>query len=350
MFCYKCGQKIRDDAQFCQFCGAQQKAHVNAIAQANSTHMSTANGELDRDALKIYLGNILSLECLKARYEREINKLKYNINNLNNNYFKRYILRESKAGEGKLCVHFLYNGFLHVAWFNRGASYGPYCHEDLHGDRWHWAHIEKGDDILQTLKHSYQWYNFEDYDAFFLQKMAQREEARDAFFKAYAEFAEEAPLIYQSNVRNNKEIADTWQAQINGMLKELDSITRLLKQAYDVNIIPSQFRYKIYAIYYLHEFVTTSSQSLSTALLHLDLDEIKAKLDEIISQQESIIIQNAVMISQNSKLLRQNQQQLEHLQKIERHSSQAAQYAQISANYAKTCAWISTAEYIESHR
>ena len=349
MFCFKCGKQIHDDAQFCQFCGAKQKVQVNTIAQVNSSHMSTGNGELDRNALKIYLGNILSLECLKARYEREIDNLRYGIKNLNDNYLKKYALRYSKNSyEGY--VHFLYNGAVHVAWFNSGESYGPYCYNDLSGNRWHWAHIEEDDDIMRALKSSYQWSNFEDYGAFFLQKIAQRVEARDAFFEVYAQFAREAPTIYQRNVRSNKELASTWQAQIDGMLMELDSITQLLEQAYNVNIIPSQFRYKVYAIYYLHEFVTTSSESFSTALLHLDLDEIKAKLDEIISQQESIIIQNAVMISQNSKLLRQNQQQLEHLQKIEKHSSQAAQYAQISANYAKTCAWISMAEYIDAHR
>ncbi len=348
MFCYKCGKQIRNDAQFCQFCGAQQMANGNSNAQKKFSQISISNGELDRDALKIYLGNILSLECLKEYYERTIGDLRHKVNNLNDNYFKRYFIRKSKYDSRGFCVHFLYNGFLHVAWFNRGESYGPYCYADLSGNRWHWAHIEKGDDILNALKRSYQWANFDDHDAFFLDKIAQREEARDAFFEAYAEFAEEAPLIYQSNVRNNRVSAEIWESQINDMTKELETIERLLKQAYDVNIIPSQFRYSIHAIYYLNEFITTSNESLSTALLHFDLDEIKRKLDEIISQQETIIIQNAVMIAQNSKLLAQNQKQLEHLSRIERNSAQAAQYAKIAANNAETCAGISMARYIDS--
>ena len=96
--------------------------------------------------------------------------------------------------------------------------------------------------------------------------------------------------------------------------------------------------------------MSTSRESFTTALLHRDLNEIKAKLDKIIAQQESIIIQNAVRIAQNEKLSKQNQQQLEHLSRIELNTSQAKQYAQVAANNAEICAWINMAKYIEKHR
>lgn len=347
MFCYKCGKQIRNDAQFCQFCGAQQKVNDNLIALAKSTHSSNPNGELNRDALKIYLGNILSLEYLKAYYERTIGALRYKINNLNDNYLKRYILRESNSGHKKYCVHFRYNGYIQIAWFKSGESYGPYCYDNLMGNRWQWGLIESDSDT-KFLRSSSQWSNFDDYDSFFLDRWAQRDEAKEAFFRAYEEFKEEAPLIYQSNVRNNRISAEIWESQINDMTKELETIEHLLKQAYDANIIPSQFRYSIHAIYYLNEFITTSNESFSTALLHFDLDEIKRKLDEVISQQETIIIQNAVTTAQSSKLLEQNQKQLEHLSRIESNSTQAVQYARIAANNAETCAWISMAKYIDT--
>ena len=87
--------------------------------------------------------------------------------------------------------------------------------------------------------------------------------------------------------------------------------------------------------------------TLTTALLHFDLNEIKKKLDKIIAQQEEIIIQQAINNAQNQQLLRQNQQQLEYLSTIESNTSQAAQYAEIAANNAEACAWIGMANYIE---
>lgn len=349
MFCFKCGKQIRDDAVFCQYCGAQQNNANSSISTKQSSAVSKPNnGELDREALKIYLRNVLSLECIKANYERKISNLQYNIRQLNNNYVKRYVLR-TKDGYKKYCVHLMYNGKLCIAWFKSGESYGPYSYDNLGGNRWEWISVAKDSDI-DFLKKTNQWDNFDDYECGFFERWAQREEARDSFFKAYAEFKAEAPAIYQNNVETNTRKSNNWQQQISGMSRELEATKRLLKKAYDINIIPSQFRYKIHAIYYLHDFVSTSRESFTTALLHFDLDEIKAKLDKIIAQQESIIIQNAVMIAQNEKLSKQNQQQLERLSRIESNTSQAAQYAQVAANNAEICAWISTANYIEKHR
>lgn len=352
MFCFKCGKQIRDDAVFCQYCGAQQNSANNSVSvkQTNAVRTSSNNGELDREALKIYLHNVLSLECIKANYERKISNLRYKIQqHSNNDYIKRYVLRTQKSGYTKYCVHFLYNGRLNLAWSASGFSYGPYMQDGLYKGNYEWTYIEKDSDI-DFLKKTSQWDHFDDYDCGFFEKWAQREEARDAFFRAYNEFKTEAPAIYQRNVETNRKNINNWQQQINGMTKELEAIKKLLSKAYAINIIPSQFRYKIYAIYYLHDFVTSSRESFTTALLHFDLDEIKAKLDKIIAQQESIIIQNAVMIAQNNKLAQQNQQQLEHLSRIESNTSQAAQYAQVAANNAEICAWISTANYIEKHR
>lgn len=348
MFCFKCGKQIRDDALFCQYCGTQQDSASTkkAVNQPNENSLSSKNGELDRDALKIYLGDVLSLESIKANYERRIGELDWDLSRLNNSYYKRYVLRKD-CGEAK-CAHFFYDGQLYIAFFKPEVSYGLYYHSGLNSKEYNWVCIHKDSDIA-WLKKTREWGHYDDIMGFCLDKWEQRADARDAFFKAYAEFKEEAPLIYHSNVANNNELSSNWQQKVNGMRTELDSVNRLLKQAYDINIIPSQFRHNIYAIYYLHDFVTTSRESLTTALLHFDLNEIKAKLDKIIAQQEEIIIQNAAMMAQNDQLIKQNQQQLEYLSRVESNTSQAAQYAQIAANNAETCAWISMANYIEAH-
>ena len=344
MFCFKCGKQIRDDAVFCQYCGAKQNNTSSiSVRQSNTVSSSNSSGELDRDALKIYLGNILSLECIKANYERKTSNLRYNIQQIrDNNYYKKYLLRTGKYGR-KCYTHLKYDGkTFYVAYTSNN---GPYLDEYLEKGEYLWPCF-KGEEDLVWLKKVSQWDRAVNFTDNFIARRMQAEEARDAFLKAFSAFQAEAPGIYQENTRKISNL----QYQLNGMSKELETVKKLLKQAYDINIVPSQFRYKIHAIYYLHDFISTSRESFTTALLHLDLDEIKAKLDKIIAQQESIIIQNAVMIAQNEKLAKQNQQQLERLSRIESNTSQAAQYAQIAANNAETCAWISMANYIEAHR
>lgn len=127
---------------------------------------------------------------------------------------------------------------------------------------------------------------------------------------------------------------------------EYDKSEELLNNAYSLNIIPKQFR-NIYAIYYLYDFITTSDTSLSTALLHCDLNEIKQKLDTVIKQQQKIIINQAVMVAQNQTIIKQNTEKLHKLASIEQNTERAAQYSQIAANNAEACAWIGIANYID---
>ena len=100
----------------------------------------------------------------------------------------------------------------------------------------------------------------------------------------------------------------------------------------------------------MHDFITTSSESLSSALLHFDLNEIKDKLDKIISQQQEIIIQQYVMYAQNQQILQQNQKHLQVLANIETNTANAALYSEIAANNAEICAWLSAATFLENKK
>ena len=358
MYCFKCGKQIRDDAVFCRYCGANQNNTANSvtISQPNVVRTSSNRGELDREALKIYLHDVLSLECIKAYYERKIRDYTYKIGEARKckPYVKRYEIvpnnrnipiMSKEYNKADNDFYFRYDGTLcFLGWDGRG---GPCA--DLDDDPTWWR-VDKDSDIDYLKKiNENNWKYYAEYSAGYFKKREQWERARDAFFKAYTEFKSEAKTIYDNTLVTNAKNIDNWQHRIKGMTKGLEEIKTILTKAYAINIIPSQFRHKIHAIYYLHDFVSTSRESLTTALLHFDLDEIKTKLDKIISQQESIIIQNALTIAQNEKLSKQNQQQLEHLSRIESNTSQAAQYAQIAANNAETCAWISMANYIEKH-
>ena len=342
MFCYKCGKQIRDDSSFCQYCGTAQNS-VMPVSQKETRE------ELDREALKVYLGNVLSLECIKANYLRRIDNLRSKIYNANQPYFKCIKLREGKGWASPIYVNFYSDGKKIYIAKNAGKyassepsymSYYSISHAEINDCKW--VPIEDGpsEKILQQVGYLSGAY---DSGAGFFAKREQVEEAQKKFPAIYTSFKKEASQLYQ---KNTKAIASC-KNSINGLDNELKTVTRLLKEAYNANIIPESFRYKIHAIYYLYSFISTSQESLTTALLHCDLDEIKKKLDKIIAQQETIIIQQAVAMAQNQQMIQQNQQQLEHLASIETNTQRSAQYAQIAASHAETCAWISMANYID---
>lgn len=336
MFCFKCGKQIRDDSVFCQYCGTPQ----NKATGTGSVARKASNGELDRDALKIYLGNILSLECIKANYKRKIddaNKKIFDISishdcRFGRDYYDEWCVIRSDSTYLTKVVHLLYDGKnYYIAYEGSFPMTSRISNWDCT-----WRQVD-----LNVHGQSSVWEN-STYGGYFA-RSRQLEQSREGFLKAYSQFTAEAPAKFQkkySQVNRCKRL-------ISGITNELKSIDKLLSQAYALNIIPNAFR-NLHAVYYLHNFASTSRESLTTALLHCDLDTIKSKLDRIISQQEEIIIQQAVMSAQNKQLLRQNQQQLEYLSKTESNTSQAAQYAQIAANNAAACAWIGMANYIES--
>ena len=121
---------------------------------------------------------------------------------------------------------------------------------------------------------------------------------------------------------------------VSKILNEIDNVTLEkskfsdeLKKAYDLNIIPIQFR-DIYGISYLYDYLSTSNQSLSDALMQYNLEAIKQKLDEVINLQSEAIVQQA---QANAALYEQNQRILEAAQATMNNTAIAAKYAQISA-------------------
>lgn len=67
MFCYKCGYQIPNDAQFCSKCGTA----LNATATTVTNNVSPESKELDREAIKIYLSNVLALECVISKLQND---------------------------------------------------------------------------------------------------------------------------------------------------------------------------------------------------------------------------------------------------------------------------------------
>ena len=131
---------------------------------------------------------------------------------------------------------------------------------------------------------------------------------------------------YQAELKYNEEISNKIDNLSNTFIKlnmDIKKFTELRQKEYSLNIIPVQFR-NITGIYYLYDYMSTSRQSLTDALLHADLNEIKQKLDQLINLQLSIIEQLDTLIEQNDRMMSS-------VLEIERNSALALEYSKISA-------------------
>lgn len=346
MFCYKCGAQLSDDAVFCYKCGTNV-SRVSVLQEGSEKlqRESSTEKELDQAALKIYLRDLLTLECITQKQMNRLERLDYNIKYPHkyvykiDDFFKTYDSRNAS----RFCFHLRYDGqkyYIAYKYNNFNGQYdGIYREERLSRENdWRWRSIET---VRSALEGSSAWKNI-DWRPGFFDRMEDREQAKKKFFKVYEEFKANAPAIYQQYVNAEQEN----RAIRPKVAEELSDAKKLLDQSYSLNIIPGQYR-NIYAVYYLYDFISTSNQPLSTALLHLDLKEIKEKLDKVIEQQEEIIINQSILMSQNQQMMEQNQMQLNQLASIEKNTRRAAEYSEIAAHNSEICAWIGAANFLK---
>jgi len=350
MFCFHCGKSVADGTRFCPHCGTEQTSVT--IVPAKDNRLETQ--DWDRNALNIYLSNVLALECILVDLAEEREKaLKKAKAEENSNYVRRFSM---PYGYIWLCYH---GGKYHIGAF-RGAGEGAYTGDFLntadapdgdgfvnyvwgqpvytHNGEFYWGIID--DLSMRTIKKPSFWWDVDSGN--FLQDKLRQTGARNAFLDCLEEFKEDAPSRYEYNlvqkVRPAQEVADT-------ICHDYQKAEQLLQEAYAINIIPKQFR-NIHAVWFIHDFMTTSAESLSSAFLQCNLDVIKQNLDTIIEQNNRIIVQYAIHIAQNENVMTQNQQMLNHLSSIESNTDRAAQYAQIAANNAASCAWFCGIHYL----
>ncbi len=348
MFCYKCGYEISDDSIFCSKCGTKQVSHAVTI----NSNIQTENKDLDREAIKIYLANVLALECF-------IQKLNSDFNIVNNEIIafedKNYIQRFQCSEHNYAWLRF--DGEKYYVFFdadNKGNYYlglnkdlyyecfGVECR--YNGD---WFPIDENWEYLNNQANYPDVFRSNSMMVELLVGVVanrlERKTNKDGFFEAYNKFISIAPEKYQENLQ----IIMPSMEKRAGIEEELEEAKALLEKSYSINVIPKQFR-NIHAVWFIHDYILSSTESLSSAFLHCDLDKIKQKLDEIIEQQKEIIINQNIIRAQNAQMIEQNQQMLNRLASIEQNTERAAQYAEIASNNAEACAWISMANYIKN--
>lgn len=329
MFCYNCGCKLETHMKFCYNCAAPQNTAGEKKPPAN-------DGGYDKEALRIYLSNIQMLECILNRFNRDISALNNDIESLRY-YYKRFEL--SNDGYRPVYIWLCYDGMKTYIDFYSVNSSSPDFHINTYNEvRNNWIPI---DGNLKYLRNSSNWHPaVTNHSA--TKSGIQEEEARDKFLMLYPSFMAYAPQAYKDNEAKMHELKIIRDA----IEKEMHEAAELLKNAYDLNIIPQHFR-NIYAVYFLYDFISTSNESLTTAMLHCDLDSIKQKLDTVIDKQVELILGQAVIASQNEKLMMQNRATLYHLANIEQNTSVSAQYAKMAENHLATLNWIARSDHFD---
>lgn len=172
-------------------------------------------------------------------------------------------------------------------------------------------------------------------------------------------------LIEASSQAQKKRIdmqkkTEEWNKRSAYLNAEYTRISDMLENAYDIDVLPRQYR-NLQSAYYIYDYMSTSQATLEETLFHEHIENgiqrILAKLDIIIAQNEEIIFQNRRIeantreISENTtRILEGNQRMLESQERTEQNSLEAAKNAAIAANYAEVNAFFSTAIYLESQR
>lgn len=121
-----------------------------------------------------------------------------------------------------------------------------------------------------------------------------------------------AQVSYEKRAQYNKELLQYVpgiQKSIHEYKQERKKVHDLLTEAYNVNIIPRNYR-GIYPSVYLYDWFSTSrATDLDHALSMFVLEQIKDKLDTIIENQSEMLLNQRVMMANQQKLLSQQKQE-----------------------------------------
>lgn len=313
MFCQNCGNKLSDDITFCPKCGCKQEAQIQEKNTAD-TGRYISPSEINRDITIQYLYDVRALEVAKIKLQKRIEENTEKCKHLGIPQLFAKPDNDSSipvCGIGFMCLIFA-TLMVIIGYFGEVGALFVFS-------------FVLGVIAIVCF-------------GFCISKKSKYEQECRVYTDAVSSDKKRVELELAEKSKLEQEVQDT--------RGELGEAEKLLEKSYGVNLIPKQFR-DIYSIFYLYEYLSTSQESLQSALLHYNLEEIKTKMDEVIRLQSEIILQQAIQTAHLEEIQEQNTKMLRHAAETERNTALAAQYAQIAANNAEACAWIGVANYIK---
>lgn len=130
---------------------------------------------------------------------------------------------------------------------------------------------------------------------------------------------------YEENIFQKQEEYDKMEQKylpiISGLKKDISRYKKLAQDGYSINLIPYSSKPDtncrcLHGVLFLYEFMSTSRESLTTALTHYKLDQIVSRLNDLIEAVNRVIEnQNRIMYEQGQVLnqLKRNEKQLNKL-------------------------------------
>ena len=331
MFCGNCGKQIADHQKFCRYCGAATEDEItpDKAPQIYNNNMSypernsIVNNVFNKEVLNNYLFNVLTVELSKKklteRKEKTINRIK------NYGYYST-INEPYKYTSERLYAFGAMIGIPIVAWILASIGKGI-LGWILNGINWNMiAIIITVASIIISLIYII-WS--------FVQDVNANTEYKEKLEKD------------QKRVEDELEKKQYYQTILPKIEKELSDTKNLLDSIYSVNLTPSKYR-NVEAAYFLYDYVSSSTATLSDALLHCDLDTIIEKLDIIIEQQQDMILELARSNALNEKIVEQNDQMLKYAIQTENNTALAAQYSKIAADNARVVASVKMSEWLNN--
>lgn len=122
------------------------------------------------------------------------------------------------------------------------------------------------------------------------------------------------------------------ESEISQLHAELNTVNTLLEEAYSFNIIPSQYRSLAY-ILYIYDYLSTSSQSLESALLHSHIED---GVQRISKQLNTVISQNLQAIQLLKQNLQQNQELFNQLHQLSHDVRLNNYYTKVNGYYLQS--------------
>ena len=178
-----------DNALFCSNCGVK----VGVDTELAQRSQSVGSKELERDALKIYLGDVLTLECIVNQFSKKVfNQMNEIERMINNNYYHFYDINPRLPTR----FYFFYDGNIYYV-LTKDNGY-EIAHSSSYTDNT-WTQIEN---ILQNVNERDTWQDFTcvRYSGFF-ESRKQQKILKEQFLSNYEDFKQKAPTEYKKRYK-----------------------------------------------------------------------------------------------------------------------------------------------------